>query len=74
MQPKALPNHAARLVSDGGFADTATGDDSEAGGGTGWQCLPVGQKTALGQALTVIPVGPEIRTGLDTVGLWKARS
>ncbi len=28
MQPKALPNHAARLVSDGGFADTATGDYS----------------------------------------------
>ena len=36
--------------------------------------MPIGQKTALGQALTVFPVGPEIRAGLDTAGLWKNRS
>ena len=74
MQSKTFAHHATRLVSNGRFADTATGYHAKAGGRIRRQRLPIGKKTALGQALTFFPVGPEIRAGLDTAGLWKNRS
>ena len=74
MKPEALAHHSASLISDGGLANPTAGDHPETGRGLRRKCLPICQKTALGQALTVFPVGPEIRAGLDTAGLWKNRS
>ena len=74
MKPEALAHHSASLISDGGLANPTAGDHPETGRGLRRKCLPICQKIALGQALTVFPVGPEIRTGLDTAGLWKNRS
>ena len=73
VQAEAFPHEPPRTVANVRLANVPAGDDAKPRRGVRREVLPVGQHTAPGQAVAALPVGPEIRAGLDSAGFGKSR-
>ena len=73
VQAEAFPHEPTRTVANVRLANAPAGDDAKPRRGVRREALPVGQHAALGQAAAALPVGPEIRAGLDSAGSGKSR-
>ncbi len=60
VQPEAFAKEASSAGAHGGAADFFAGDDAEFWAGAVGQPVPIGDETALGEALAVLPHAGEI--------------